>query len=79
MAQRTIAGIVERKLRGVDCTEHESARIKAYFDTHHPDRAGKTVADLFLTEAEEWFAERERGDRLVPHSILSRIANRMLG
>jgi hypothetical protein len=57
--------LIARKQAGRDCTDEESAWIKRYFDTHHPaDTAeGRALADAYLLESDEWFAEVERGER----------------
>lgn len=58
-----IVAIVDRKRAGTDCTEEESAEILSYFDRFPPEDSGSWVAHAFPLEAEQWYAERERGDR----------------
>lgn len=58
-----IKRILDRKRQGTDCTSDESAAIKGYFDTHHPEQEGCEVAQEFVSEADEWFSECERGWR----------------
>lgn len=62
--KRTIAEMVADKDRGIDCSAEESADIKGYFDAHPPiSPEGHEVAMRFPLESDEWFEERERGDR----------------
>jgi hypothetical protein len=62
---RSALEILARKRHSIDATADESAVIKSFFDQFHPidSVSGRLAADLFMTEAAEWFEELERGDR----------------
>ena len=57
--RRSLYDLACAKVRGVDCSEEDSARIKRYFDDHDPD-VSKLAAMLcvaFPIEWAEWCSE----------------------
>ena len=55
--------ILKRKQAGQDCTEHESALVKRYFDRDTTSSFALRLAEAFPIEAAEWESEKARGDR----------------
>ncbi len=71
-----VAGIVERKRNGIDCTEDESCVVKRHFDDlcariqaegNEPcavvEQADPETVELFPLEWAEWCEDRQAGRR----------------